>query len=151
MKKQKFEGWDKIVQGSGKNNTFKTKSIYKDPYDYSEAGFSYDNFKKNRNKTLSCLPKIEEDKLFVQKKKITKCGSYIDVKKNKLEKKYEFNKEKFFKEPPKNVNVKDYKYESITGNTDPTGKESEFKFNKEKNMRNLRKNLDFETSIEHKN
>ena len=150
MKKQKYEGWDKILQGAGKNNTFKTKSIYKDPYDYSEAGLSYDNFKKNRNKTLSCLPKIEEDKLFLQKKKISKCGSYLDIKKNKLEKKYEFNKEKFFKEPPKNVNVKDYKYESISGNKDPTGKEKEFKSNKEKNMRNLRKNIDFKSTIEDK-
>jgi len=150
MKKKKYEGWEKILNGAGKNNTFQTKPIYKDPYDYSEAGLSYDKFKKNRNKTLSSLPKIEDDKLFTQKKKINKCGSYNDIKKNKLEKKYVFNKEKFFKEPPKNVNVSDSKYESITGNKDNTGKEKEFEINKEKNMRNLRKNLDFETSIENK-
>ena len=150
MKKQKFEGWDKILQGAGENNTFKTKSIYKDPYDYSEAGLSFDNFKKNRNKTLSSLPKIEEDKLFSQKKKISKCSSYNNIKKNKYEKNYLFNKEKFFKEPPKNINLKDNKYESITKNIDCTGREKEFQFNKEKNMRNLRKNLDFETSLENK-
>ena len=150
MKKQKFEGWDKILQGAGENNTFKTKSIYKDPYDYSEAGLSFDNFKKNRNKTLSSLPKIEEDKLFSQKKKISKCSSYNNIKKNECEKNYLFNKEKFFKEPPKNINLKDNKYESITKNIDCTGREKEFQFNKEKNMRNLRKNLDFETTLENK-
>ena len=150
MKSKKCEGWEKILNGAGKNNTFKTKQIYKDPYDYSEAGLSYDNFKKNRNKTLASLPKIEETKLFSQKKKISKCASYKDMKKNVLEKKYVFNKEKFFKEPPKNVNVKDNKYKSITGNGDRTGKEKQFECNKEKNMRNLRRNLDFETNIENK-
>ena len=151
MKKPKYEGWEKIINGAGENNTFKTKSIYKDPYDYSEAGLSYDNFKKNRNKTLSSLPKIEEDKLFSKKKKISKCVSYNNLRKNKLEKKYVITKEKFFKEPPKNVNLKDYKYETITGNKDSTGKEKEFQFNKEKNLRNLRKNMDFETTLENKN
>ena len=150
MKKPKYEGWEKILNGAGENNTFKTKSIYKDPYDYSEAGLSYDNFKKNRNKTLSSLPKIEEDKLFSKKKKISKCSSYNNIKKNKFDKKYVITKEKFFKEPPKNVNVKDYKFETITGNKDFTGKEKEFEFNKEKNLRNLRKNMDFETTLENK-
>ena len=150
MKKQKYEGWDKILNGAGKNNTFKTKSIYKDPYDYSESGLSYDNFKRKRNKTLASLPKIEEDKLFSQNKKISKCCSYYDIKNNKIENPFAFNKEKFFKEPPKNVNVSDSNYESISGNKDKTGKEKAFQFNKEKNMRNLRKNLDFETTIENK-
>ena len=68
MKNTKFEGWDKILNGAGKNNTFKTKKIYKDPYDYSEAGLSYDNFKNNRNMTLSSLPKIEESKILGGKK-----------------------------------------------------------------------------------
>ena len=150
MKKQKYEGWEKILNGAGKNNTFQTKEIYKDPYDYSEAGISYDNFKKNRNKTLTSLPKIEEDKLFTKKKKISKCVSYNNFKKNKLETKYVFDKKKFFKEPPKNLNIKDNKYLSIMGNNDITGKEKEFNFNKEKNMRYLRKYLDFETTIENK-
>ena len=48
--------------------------------------------------------------------------------------------------PPKNVNVSDNRYESITGNKDYTGKKDEFKLNKEKNMRNLRKNLEFENN-----
>ena len=146
MKSNKFEGWEKILNGAGKNNTFGTKSIYKDPYDYSEAGQDYDNFKLNRNKTLSTLLKIEEDKLFNKKKKISKCVSYKDIKKGIFQKKYLFNKEKFFKEPPKNVNVSDNRYESITGNKDYTGKKDEFKLNKEKNMRNLRKNLEFENN-----
>ena len=146
MKSNKFEGWEKILNGAGKNNTFGTKSIYKDPYDYSEAGQDYDNFKLNRNKTLSTLPKIEEDKLFNKKKKISKCVSYKDIKKGIFQKKYLFNKEKFFKEPPKNVNVSDNRYESITGNKDYTGKKDEFKLNEEKNMRNLRKNLEFENN-----
>lgn len=139
MKKNKLEGWEKIVSGAGENNTFATKSIYKDPYDYSEAGYSYDNFKINRNKTLSSLPKIGDDKLFNQRKKISKCVSYKDIKKNTFQRKFLFDKEKFFKDPPKNVNVNDNKYETITGNKDYTGKEDEFKNNKEKNMRNLKK------------
>ena len=150
MKKQKYEGWEKILNGAGNNNTFKTKSIYKDPYDYSEAGLSYDNFKRKRNKTWASLPKIEDDKLFKQNKKISKCCSYYDISKNNIENTFDFNKEKFFKEPPKNVNAIDSKYECINGNKDKTGKEKAFQFNKEKNMRNLRKNLDFETSIENK-
>ena len=149
LKKQKLEGLEKILNEAGENNTFKSKSIYKDPYDYSDTGLSYDNFKINRNKTLSTLPKIQKDKLFARKKKISKCGSYCNVRNNKIQK-YIFNKEKFFKEPPKNINLKDSKYESIIGNKDCTGKENEFKNNKEKNMRNLRKNLDFETNLEDK-
>ena len=150
MKNKKFEGWEKILNGAGENNTFRTKSIYKDPYDYSEAGLSYDNFKIIRNKTLAALPKIEEDKIFVRKKKISKYGSYNNIRKKKFEKGFIINKEKFFKEPPKNINLKDSKHESINGNKDFTGKEKEFQFNKEKNMRNLRKNLDFETTLENK-
>lgn len=148
MKKQKFEGWEKILNEAGENNTFKTKTIYKDPYDYSEAGIHYDNYRMKRNKTLSSLPKIEDDKIFNGAKTIYKCGSYNNIrKKNKLEEKYEFNKEKFFKDPPKNVNWKDSEYESIFGNKNFTGKEKQFGFNKEKNTRNLRKYLDFETTL----
>ena len=139
MKKTKFDGWEKIINGAGENNTFATKSLYKDPYDSSDAGYSYDNFKINRNKTLASLPKIGEDKLFNQRKKISKCVSYKDIKKNTFQRKFLFDKEKFFKEPPKNVNVNDNKYETITGNKDYTGKEDEFKNNKEKNMRNIKK------------
>ena len=106
------------------------------------SGF-YGNFEKeikiNRNKTLASLPKIGEDKLFNQRKKISKCVSYKDIKKNTFQRKFLFDKEKFFKEPPKNVNVNDNKYETITGNKDYTGKEDEFKNNKEKNMRNIKK------------
>ena len=148
MKRPRFEGWEKILNGAGENNTFKTKTIYKDPYDYSEAGLSFDKYKMKRNKTLSLLPKIEDDKIFNMAKTMYKCGSYNNIiKNNKLEKKYEFNKEQFFKDPPKNVNWNETKYESIYGNKDFTGREKQFGFNKEKNMRNLRKYLDFETTI----
>ena len=150
MKRQKYEGWDKILKGAGNNNTFKKKQIYKDPYDYSEAGLSYDNFKKIRTKTLASLPKIEEDKIFKQNKKISKCFSYHDILNNKKENTFTFNKEKFFREPPKNVNVSDSKYKCINGNKDKTGKEKAFQFNKEKNMRNLRKNIHLETTFENK-
>jgi hypothetical protein len=97
MRKPKYEGWDKLINGAGKNNTFKTKQIYKDPYDYSDAGLSYDNFKKNRNKTLSSLPKIEESKTFERKKnKFSKCSSQKLIKKTELNKKFTLDKEKFF-------------------------------------------------------
>ena len=151
MKKSKYEGWDKIINGAGENNTFKTKQIYKDPYDYSEAGLSYDNFKKNRNMTLSSLPKIEESKIFAKKiPKFSKCASQKTMKKNELGKKYVFNKEKFFKEPPKNINLIGNKYKTINGNKDFTGKEKEFNSNKEKNMRNTRRNLNFENNNDKK-
>ena len=150
MKKLKFEGWDKIINNAGENNTFKSKSIYKDPYDNSDTGLYYDNFRINRTKTLASLPKIEEDKLFTQKKKISKCSPQQKIPKNNLEKKIEFNKEKFFKEPPKYLNYNDTKHRCITGNNDYTGKEEEFLSNKEKNMRHLRNNLDFETTREKK-
>ena len=44
------------------------------------------------------------------------------------------------------MNLKDSEYESITKNKDNTGRDMEYEFNKEKNMRNLRKYLDFETA-----
>ena len=61
--------WQKIINDAGKNNTFGKKKIYKDPYDYSEAGSSYDAYKKSRKKLMNKLPKIESDKLFNQLKK----------------------------------------------------------------------------------
>lgn len=81
MKKHSYEGWDKIIYGAGDNNTFKTKKLYKDPYDYSESGLYYDIFRKNRNNTLSSLPKIEECKMFGRSMpKISKCMSQKDIK-----------------------------------------------------------------------
>jgi hypothetical protein len=148
MKKKKYEGWDKILKDAGKNNTFQTKPIFKDPYDYSESGLSYDNFKLNRKQTLSKLPKINNDKLFTQTQKFRQCESKKDLARKDIlfTKKYEIDKEKFFKEPPKIINLGDGKHEIKKGNEDVTGKEREFEMNKEKNMRNLRKNLDFETN-----
>jgi len=151
MRKPKYEGWDKILNGAGENNTFQSKSLYKDPYDYSDSGLYYDKFKMNRNKTLSSLPKIEADKLFIRKKKISKCGSHSELLKAQFDKKILFNKEKFFREPPKNLNMIGTKYDNITGNKDCTGKEDEFKSNKEKNLRNVTKNIVFDTSNEKKN
>ena len=143
--------WQKIINGAGKNNTFGTKKIYKDPYDYSEAGSSYDFYKQNRNKTLNKLPKIENDKLFNEMKKTSKCES----KNKKIEisdfdnnfNKFTMSKERFFKEPPKNVYIvqKDNKTnencQSHTTYAEGSRLNKIFEENKEKNMRNKKKDI----------
>ena len=142
--------WQKILNGAGKNNTFGTKKIYKDPYDYSEAGSSYDFYKQNRNKTLNKLPKIENDKLFNQIKKAPKCESLN--KKIKISdydnnfKKFTISKEKFFNEPPKNVFmkekgkiIKENSHCNTTNYAEGSKLNKIFEENKEKNMRNKKK------------
>ena len=79
--KNKLNDWEKILKGAGKNNTFKTQKIYKDPFEHSETGVLFDKYKLNRNKTLASLPKIEEDKNFMRLKKISKCVSSRELKK----------------------------------------------------------------------
>lgn len=61
--------WETILVGGNENNTFNKKDIYKDPYDYSETGKLFDEFKIRRTKTLSNLKKIEDDVLFNTMKK----------------------------------------------------------------------------------
>ena len=144
------DGWQKLINCAGKNNTFQSKKIYKDQYDYSDAGFYYDNYKVNRNNILKSLPKIEKDKLFNQRKQVVKSVSCKNIIVKKLEKKsFGCSKEKFFKEPPKTLNCSD-RHLKIYGNKELKGVKKQFEFNKEKNMRNLRKNLDFETNLENK-
>ena len=142
--------WQKIINGAGKNNTFDIKKIYKDPYDYSEAGVSYDNYKKTRNKTLNKLPKIEKDNLFNQIKKVSKCESInkkiiISDFDNNF-KKFTITKDKFFHEPPKDINIKGkdlIKQNSYSHTTYSEGTRTNkiFNENKEKNMRNKKKSL----------
>jgi hypothetical protein len=144
-------GWQKLINDAGDNNTFGSKKIYKDPYDYSETGPSYDSYRKNRNSTLNKLPKIENDKLFNQIKKEHK---YESLNKKIIISDYESNfkkckisKEKFFHEPPKNVDVKGsdniLKINSQRFATYAEGSriEKSFNDNKEKNMRNIKKSL----------
>ena len=64
ISKGKLFDWEKIINGASNNNTFSTKSIYRDPYEKSDVVANYDKFKLVRNKTLSELPKISEDKNF---------------------------------------------------------------------------------------
>ena len=144
------DGWQKLINCAGKNNTFQSKKIYKDQYDYSDAGFDYDNYKINRNNILKSLPKIEKDKLFNQKKQFTKSMSCKNMTgKNIGRKPFSCSKEKFFKLPPKALNFSD-QHLKIYENKVLNGTKKQFEFNKEKNMRNLRKNLDFETNLETK-
>ena len=144
-------GWQKLINGAGDNSTFGSKKIYKDPYDYSETGPSYDSYRKNRNSTLNKLPKIENDKLFNQIKKEHKYESLnkkiiISDYDNNF-KKCNMSKEKFFHEPPKNVDVKGsdniLKINSQRFATYAEGSriEKSFNDNKEKNMRNIKKSL----------
>ena len=150
MKGDDSDGWQKLINCAGKNSTFQSKKIYKDQYDYSDAGFYYDNYKVNRENILKSLPKIEKDKLFNQKKQFIKSMSCQNmVGKNIVKKTFGCNKNKFFKEPPKQLNFSD-KHLKIYENKELNGTKKQFEFNKEKNMRNLRKNLDFETNLETK-
>ena len=146
-----ISGWQKLINGAGDNNTFSSKKIYKDPYDYSEAGPSYDFYKKNRNKTLSKLPKIENDKLFNQVKKEHKYESInrkiiISDFDNNF-KKCKISKEKFFHEQPRSIEIKgnDNKIKINTQCYTTYAEGSRtikiFNENKEKNMRNIKKSL----------
>ena len=144
-------GWEKIINGASKNNTFEIKKIYKDPYDYSETGPSYDIFQKKRINTLSKLPKIENDKLFNKIKKVSKCESHkkkimISEYESNLKKKL-MDKEKFFHEMPRSVNAK-IKGNKINENIQCNTTYAEgsriskmFKVNQEKNMRNYKKSI----------
>ena len=71
--------WETILSGGNDNNTFDKKEIYKDPYDYSEIGKLYYEYKIRRNNTLSRLKKIEDDQLFNNRKKYL---SKINLRKN---------------------------------------------------------------------
>ena len=138
--------WQKILNGAGKNNTFGKKMIYKDPYDYSEAGSSYDIYKKSRNNKMNKLPKIESDKLFNQLRKNRK-----DLRNKKINisnyesnmKRSKMDKEKFFHEEPKRINMTDNNNNIIKENSKSHITYAEvnrisnmFERNKEKNMRN---------------
>ena len=147
--KGKLYDWEKILKGASKNNTFNTKSIYRDPYEQSDVVANYDKFKLVRNKTLSELPKISEDKKFERKKRMNKCQSYQEIKKNVMELKYDFDKDKFFNTKPKDIDLKTYKYVNMNKNV--SKKDKEFLLNKEKNEKNLQKlNYNFDTQPENK-
>jgi len=139
--------WQKIINGAGKNNTFGIKKLYKDPYDYSETGSTYDLYQKNRSKTLIKLPKIEKDLLFNQIKKERKCGSQRTLTdlESKLEKK-PMSKEKFFHEPPKTIDIEESGKikENLHCHTiyaEESRLSKKFKENLEKNMRNKKKSI----------
>ena len=137
--------WQKIINGAGKNNTFGVKKIYKDPYDYSEAGSSYDAYKKSRNKLMNKLPKIESDKLFNQLRKHRKEIRPKKVNISNYEsnlKRIQMDKEKFFHEEPRRINMTDNN-NKIAENSKSHVTYAEanklskmFEKNKEKNMRN---------------
>ena len=70
--KKRDKVWDKIISNAGKNNTFSTKSIFRQPYDSSEVDSNFDNFRDYRKQSLASLPKIQDDKNFKKKKIINK-------------------------------------------------------------------------------
>ena len=149
ISKGKLYDWEKIIKGASNNNTFNTKSIYRDPYEKSDVIANYDKFKLVRNKTLSELPKISEDKNFERKKRMNKCQSYQEIKRNAMELKNDFDKEKFFNMKPKDVDLKKYKY--VNTNKNIRKRDKEFLLNKEKNEKREQKmNYNFETQPENK-
>ena len=128
--------WEKIVNNAGENNTFNTKQLYKSPYDDSEVGKNYDEFKKKREEKLRELKNINEDKIFIRSNNLSKIKSNeINKKRNEIKK--EWNKEKFFSQP-KNINYYegDENIKKINYNFEMSKKKETFDNNKEKNERN---------------
>ena len=142
--------WEKIIKGAGKNNTFDKKKIYKDPYDYSEAGFSYDIYKKSRNKIMNKLPKIESDSLFNQlrknkrERKINISNYDSNLKTGKMD------KEKFFHKEPRRINMTENNKKvmenskSYISYAEANRLSKLFEKNKEKNMRFKQKSINLE-------
>ena len=142
--------WQKIIKGAGKNNTFDKKKIYKDPYDYSEAGSSYDIYKKSRNKIMNKLPKIESDSLFNQlrknkrERKINISNYDSNLKTGKMD------KEKFFHKEPRRINMTENNKKvmenskSYISYAEANRLSKLFEKNKEKNMRFKQKSINLE-------
>ena len=148
-----ISNWQKIIDGAGKNNTFNKKQIYKDPYDYSEAGSSYDNYKKTRNKMMDKLPKIESDKLFNQFKKNKKENKNRKINISNYESnfnKFSMDKEKFFHEEPRRINMTENNKKVMENSKSHiTYAEANrlsrlFEKNKEKNMRNKKLSINLQ-------
>ena len=140
VKKDNITDWDKLVMKAGDNNTFGSKEIYKDLYDFSENGINYDKFQNDRKKKLSNLPKIEQDNAFGGKVKLKpKLAAILNEKENTKinvrERMMNFDKEKFFK-GNKNVFYKEDEVAKITHNIDMNRRGEAAEENKEKNMRN---------------
>ena len=129
-KKDGISDWEKLMNGAGQNNTFKTKEIYKDPYDQTEKNVRYDKFMRERRNKLDNLPTIEKDNSFNGrvgiKSKIQK-NVFPQTEKN-IRESQSFDKKKFF-DKPKNVFYSD---------NDPKIK----KFNYNPNMNKMRENFD---------
>lgn len=136
FKKGNMSEWERLLNGASKNNTFSTKQIYKEPYESSEVGKNYYMYMSEREKNLKNLSAINEDKIFAgriaHEKKIRQKQS------KSTHKEHVFNKEKFFKEPPKNVNSNEHKV--IEENEEVLRKIEPFKNNKEKNMKEKKEN-----------
>lgn len=114
IKKDNLTDWEKIVNNTGVNNTFQSKSIYKDTYDYSDNAENYDRYTKGRMEKLKNLPEIQNDTLFNTKVPVTSKVYYKKVKEEPIND-FELAKKKFF-EPPKNVFYQKQKFKIINKN-----------------------------------
>ena len=56
--------WELLKEGSGQNETFSKKNIFKEPYDKSDIEINQHNYIKQRKINLSKLPSITEDQNF---------------------------------------------------------------------------------------
>ena len=148
-KKDGISDWEKLMNGAGENNTFKTKEIYRDPYDYTENNIKYDNYMRERKEKLKNLPNINNDSSFSGVKEIkSKIKNVLPKDEKKMKESLSFDKKKFF-DKPKNVfyydndpNIKKYNY-----NPNMNKMRENFDKNLEKNERNkkyLTKNAEIE-------
>ncbi|MCQ2817617.1 MAG: hypothetical protein MJ252_10165 [archaeon] len=136
VKKDNLTDWEKLVNGAGKNNTFATKTIYKDMYDYSEVGENYDKFRNARNLSLQQLPEISKDDHFggkvPHKQKVMPKPE--EKKLSVRDRMIKFDKELFFR-PPKNVYFKEDNVPVLRKNPEMNKKSDTVDMTKEKNTR----------------
>lgn len=116
VKRDNLTDWEKIIINAGENNTFATRKIYKDTYDYSETGINYDRFNQKRQAKLNNLPKINQDTSFNGKITHPSKINKEDIKKE-VTGNSEIDKKKWF-EPPKNVFYDEQCVKKITKNSE---------------------------------
>ena len=62
--KKDASDWDNLIQKVGPKETFNSKGIYKDPFDFQDKDPSAHAFKNARLKYIENLPKIKEDNVY---------------------------------------------------------------------------------------
>ena len=114
-RKQLKNDWELILEGAGQNETFKSKNIYKAPYDSSDIDQDRHKYFIERNKMLNNLPVLTEDNRFgVQEKRIKKIkdeGKIVNTGRNLV-----FDKAKWFKNKRRDFSLDELSFNHIFSN-----------------------------------